>query len=122
MTSQLVAQGLTQVEDPAQADVLATYHIGTEDKIDINTWHSYYGYYPCWHCWGPHYGFRDDIWVNQYTQGTLIIDLIDADSRKLLWRGVADRRLPGFKTPEQRQAYLDETVTAILSKFPPSRQ
>lgn len=120
--SQLRAKGLTQAQSVESADLLVSYHIGREDKIDVQTFRSHFGYYPCWHCYGPHWGYGphgDDIWVSEYTQGTLVIDVIDAESRKLVWHGVAERRLPSFKTPQERDAYIRETVTAILARFPP---
>ncbi len=37
---QLAAKGLIQGASEAQANVLVTYHIGEEEKLDINTFHS----------------------------------------------------------------------------------
>ncbi|MDB6061210.1 MAG: hypothetical protein JWM78_1313 [Verrucomicrobiaceae bacterium] len=115
---QLEAKGFTATASEAQASVLVTYHIGEEEKLDINTFHSNFGYYPCWHCWGP--GFDNDVWVSQYTQGKLVIDVVDAQTKKLVWRGVASRRVPDFKSPQERDTYMRETVAAIFKKFTPS--
>lgn len=113
---QLAGKGLHAVDSEAQAALLVTYHIGEEEKLDISSFHSNFGYYPCWRCYGP--GFDSDIWVNQYTEGKLIIDLIDAKTKQLVWRGSAARRVPNFKTPAERDAYIRETVAAIFKKFP----
>ncbi|MET0379138.1 MAG: DUF4136 domain-containing protein [Spongiibacteraceae bacterium] len=124
---QLAANGLRPVNDGQQPDLLVAYHVGQEDKVDINTtdnFYGHYGYYPCWHCWGPSpygYGYGQDVWVNYYTEDTLLIDIIDAKTKKLVWRGMADRRLPKFKTPVERDTYVRETVTAIFQYFPPGR-
>lgn len=123
---QLAANGLRPVNDGQQPDLLVAYHVGQEDKIDINTtdnFYGHYGYYPCWHCWGPSYGYGygQDVWVTYYTEGTLLIDIVDGKTKKLVWRGMADRRLPKFKTPDERDAYVRETVTAIFQHFPPGR-
>ena len=115
---QLAAKGLNIAKSEAEANLLVTYHIGEEDKLDINSFHSNFGYYPCWHCWSP--GFDNDIWVTQYTQGKLIVDLIDAKSKQLVWRGIASRRVPSFDSPQQRDQYIRETVAAIFKKFPPN--
>ena len=114
---QLEGKGLNRAKSEAEANLLVTYHIGEEEKLDINSFHSNYGYYPCWHCWGP--GFDNDIWVTQYTQGKLVIDLIDAKTKQLVWRGVASRRVPSFDSPQERDKYVRETVAAIFKKFPP---
>lgn len=114
---QLEGKGVRAVADETQASLLITYHIGEEEKLDISTFHSNYGYYPCWGCYGP--GFNSDVWVNQYTQGKLMIDMIDAKTKQLVWRGIASRRVPNFKTPVERDTYIRETVAAIFQKFPP---
>ena len=116
--AQLEAKGMRMAKTEAAANLLVAYHIGEEEKLDINTFHSHFGYYPCWHCWGP--GYDSDLWVSQYTQGKLIVDLIDAKSKKLVWRGIAARRVPDFDTPQQRDQYVRETVAAIFKKFPPN--
>lgn len=115
---QLAAKGLSLAKSEADASLLVTYHIGEEDKLDINSFHSNFGYYPCWRCWGP--GFDSDVWVTQYTQGKLIIDLVDAKTKQLVWRGIASRRLPSFDSPQERDKYIRESVDAIFKKFPPS--
>lgn len=119
VSEQLEAKGLNEAASQQQADLLVTYHIGEEERLDINSFRSNYGYYPCWHCFG-YPGFDSDIWVTQYTEGKLVIDLVDAKSKQLVWRGVAKRRLPSFNTPAERDAYIRETVTAIFKNFPPS--
>lgn len=115
---QLAAKGLSMANNAADANLLVTYHIGEEEKLDINTFHSSFGYYPCWRCWGP--GFESDVWVSQYTQGQLIIDLVDAKTKQLVWRGIASRRVPRFDSPQARDKYVRESVAAIFQKFPPN--
>jgi hypothetical protein len=107
------------------ADLLVNYHISTREKLDVDTFHSSFGYYPCWGgCWGPGWrgyygpGWGNDITVRQYTAGTLIIDLVDAKTKALVWRGSSERRVPSFKTPEDRDAWVRETITAIFERFP----
>jgi hypothetical protein len=115
---QLEAKGLRRVTAQQQPDLLVTYHIGEEEKLDISSFHSSFGYYPCWHCFGP--GFDSDIWVTQYTQGKLVVDLVDAKTQQLVWRGVAARRVPRLDSPTERDQYIRETVTAIFKRFPPN--
>lgn len=124
----LIARGLRRVEDPAKADVLVNYYMNVEEKVDIQSFHSHFGYYPCFYC-GFHHShfhhgpfFHDDIWVREYNQGTLVIDMLEPQSRKLVWRGVAERRLPDLQDPYDRRLYTVETVDAILARFPPVRQ
>lgn len=122
VNEQLDARGLNNAASEQQADLLVTYHVGEEEKMDVSTFRSNFGYYPCWRCYGPGYygaGFDSDVWVSYYTQGKLVIDLIDAKTKELVWRGIANRRVPSFKTPVERDAYIRETVAAIFKNFPP---
>lgn len=119
---QLKAKGLAMTSVDS-ADLLISYHVAQETRIDIDTFRSHYGYYPCWGgCWGPGWGpgwgAGSDVWVREYTAGTLMIDVVDGKSRELRWRGVSERRVPAFRTPEEREAFIRETVAAIFQKFP----
>jgi hypothetical protein len=125
--AELAAQGLQRVDADQNPELLVTYHAGETEKMDIDTtdrFYGYYGYYPCWHCWGPGpYGpWGGDVWVRYYTEGSLVIDVVDAKTRKLVWRGATDRRIPKFKTPLERDAFVRESVAAIFQHFPPGHK
>jgi hypothetical protein len=66
----------------------------------------------------------DDLWCEDcrpevYDAGTLFIDLVDARTKRLLWRGWAEGSIDGViddqKWMEQR---IDETVGRILKELP----
>ncbi len=52
-----------------------------------------------------------------YRQGTLVIDLVDANRQALVWRGVAEGRLTG-KVVNNPGAAVDTTVKEVFAKFP----
>ena len=56
-------------------------------------------------------GYRS---IDLYKQGTLVIDLIDADSKKLLWRGWAEGALTN---PDVRYKTIENHVTEMLKKL-----
>ena len=121
---QLAAQGLHLAASGQQPDLLVTFHAGEAEKMDIDSsdrFFGYYGYYPCWHCWGPS-PFYNDVTVSYYTEGTLTVDIVDAKTKRLVWRGVADRRIPKFKSPQERDAFVRESVAAIFQYFPPGHK
>ncbi|AKH69756.1 protein of unknown function (DUF4136) [Spongiibacter sp. IMCC21906] len=129
--SQLAARGFKKVADPQKASMLVTYHNGLEDKIavdNVGAWNNHFGYYPCYHCFrrpgfgyygDPYFFHQNQTWVRNYTENRLIIDIIDPESRSLIWRGIAKRSQPRLSTPEERRLYVLETVSAILAEFPP---
>jgi hypothetical protein len=50
-------------------------------------------------------------------EGTMIIDIFDNHTQKIIWQGVANRELD--KTPKSIKANLEKTVASILANFPP---
>ena len=57
-----------------------------------------------------------------YQVGTLQIDLIDAKTDQLVWRGSAEKVVDTSPTPAQRSAAIREAVSKILSDYPPKPQ
>ncbi len=108
VTGELEAKGLRLSSNP---DFLIAMHGATKEKLDIQDW----GYSsPRAAYWG-----RRDISVRQYTEGTLILDFVDAKSKEMLWRGVASGAVDPGATPEQRTKRINEAVAKLLAKFPP---
>lgn len=116
---QLRAQGFTKADSGEGADFFITYHVSSETKISVSSFHSHYGYYPYGFGYGHGYGHGNDVSVRQYKEGTFMLDVVDPASEKLVWRGIAGRRL-STGTPQERDVYVEEIVTAILAKFPPT--
>ena len=49
--------------------------------------------------------------------GTLVVDLVDARSEKVVWRGVASETIKGtFKKMEQK---VDSTIKKMFKRYPP---
>ncbi|MAJ59402.1 MAG: hypothetical protein CBC48_05145 [bacterium TMED88] len=113
----LSKKGMRRVEERADASLLVTEHINAKQKLRVNTTNYGYGY-GRWGYWGgPGY---TDTTVHQYQQGTLILDLIDAKNKELVWRGSAQSQLRDMKTPQEREKRVRAAVEAILAKYPPS--
>lgn len=109
MTRQLEAKGILLVSQ--NSNFLIAMHGTTQEKLDIQDW----GYSsPRAAYWG-----QRDISVQQYTEGTLIVDFIDAQSKQMFWRGVAKGAVDPGASPEKRSKRIDEGVSKLLEKFPP---
>ncbi|TMB15002.1 MAG: DUF4136 domain-containing protein, partial [Deltaproteobacteria bacterium] len=68
--------------------------------------------------WG--FGPYEQPTVTEYTQGTVIVDVIDPNTKELLWRGQGVAKVSDNEA--QYEQDLWKTVTAILDKFPRSPQ
>ena len=110
----LVAKGFEQ--DCGEPDFRVTFNTVTKTKTEINDLgvgptpfrrHPFFGY-----------GGYSRIDINQYEEGTFVVDIIDNDSKQLVWRGTYVKRL-GWSAPTD--AEVQEIVSAILAEFPPGR-
>ena len=98
--------------DSQAPDFLVASHISTSERTQVTDWG--YTYAPRGAWYGSH-----DIDVYTYQEGTLILDVVDAASRSLLWRGTASRMVDPDWTPEEREKIVREAVDELLQQFPP---
>jgi hypothetical protein len=98
-------------------DFLLAAHIGKKDKLEVVDWG--YAYYPAGRYYGTYYLAPRRIDVYEYQEGTLILDVIDAQSRHLVWRGTATAAIQPNLSPEQREQRIRQGVRELLSQFPP---
>jgi hypothetical protein len=104
-----------QPSGEADPDFRVSYIVTVDTKTDIHTVPvSYYG----WGWWGF---AATETYVDRYEQGTLILDVIDASSNKLIWRGSAAARVVEDSTPAHRTQRVNEAVEKILERFPPHK-
>lgn len=99
-------------------ELWVNFHTYLKDKINVTTVpHAsfYYGYRRGYGVWAD-YPFYDSR-VDQYTEGTLNIDLIDRQKNQLLWEGIAVGRL-SKKTLDNLETKVNEAVALIFEKFP----
>ena len=114
VNSQMTAKGLRK--SPDNPDFLIASHVGKKEKVRIADWGYGYGTYGRY--WGG-YGGPRGVDVYKYEEGSLILDFVDAKSKKLIWRGSAKAQINTDKTPEKREKLIAEAVQKILEKFPP---
>jgi len=112
---ELLARGYRRAPD-GRSEFELQYHVILKDRTKIRSYSSgYYGYrgYP--------YGYGGSLGgvsSYDYKEGTLIIDIIDARTRRLAWRGWAvGATRKGYYTDEK----VSEAVKAVLKHFPPER-
>jgi len=91
----LAAKGLSKGY-PESADVLLAYHFGQQDRQQYDT----YGYGTgSW--WGGYWGGgMTTTTVRTYTEGTLILDVVDRAKNELVWRGSASTTIDQMDSPD----------------------
>jgi hypothetical protein len=103
----LATKGYEKTTD-GEPDFLIAFHIGTQNKVDVT--HYGYRYGPRGRWWGHH------AEVHRYKEGTLILDIVEAKTKQLVWRGSA---VDAIHRPQDMDDKLIEAVEKILAKFPP---
>ena len=115
----LADQGYRQVEsDP---DIFVTYHTKSKEELQLNTTSYGYGYPGAW-TWDPYWpgywgaGFSGSTTtVTSYTRGTLILDVWDAATKKLVWRGSASEVLS--RNPRKVAKQVDTALLKMIKKW-----
>lgn len=113
---QMDARGLTQVKDADSADIRVSYHITTREKTRYNNYNLRVGYGFFRYPFGVGYGY--DTQVDQYVQGTLLVDAIDPQENRVVWRGSGMKRLSDHWSREQTREKIADYVSAIFEEFP----
>jgi hypothetical protein len=117
--------GLGYVASDSNPDFCVAYYASTKQQLDVSHWDYGYTWQPRWWSgwgrrwgrgWGPDWGMQTAPIVTKYTEGTLIVDVIDPKTKDLLWRGQGIAPVS-----ENEQAYeqnLKKAVEAVVDKFP----
>jgi hypothetical protein len=115
MTRELTNRGMTQSDSP---DLLVDFFVTTEDRMDVRTTrtssvHSSHSVHR------SNWGRRSfSTWpayqttVRQYTQGTLLVDLIDPAANALVAEGAAQNRI---RSNELSRQQADDIVAQIMT-------
>mgnify|MGYP005990087869 CR=1 FL=1 len=113
--SELLAKGMQKSSSP---DVLISLFTKSRERININdnnmAWGMGYGW--GWNPWM--WGGANRLNVNQYTEGTLFVDIIDASKKELVWQGIGTGALR-ITNIEKKEARIKEFVKEIMEKYPP---
>jgi hypothetical protein len=102
LESKLTASGYRR-ETAQKPDFAIAYYITTRNKVDVQDY-----------SFGPRRWFGGrDIRVDQYTEGTLIVDLIDPNTKQLIWRG----RASGSVELKDADKKIDKAVEKLVKQF-----
>jgi hypothetical protein len=99
------------VIDSAKPDFAVAAYASAQQKLDVTQYD--YGY-PYWRhgWWGP-IGVPE---VTQYTEGTVVVDVINPTTKELLWRGTGKASVSD--DPQVYAKELAKTVATIVDRFP----
>jgi hypothetical protein len=115
VSAALAAKGWTQVDSGGDVSIIALEM--TQNQQTLNTFYDGFGGGWGWRRFGGG-GFGEATTTTEtYTVGTLVVDLYDAKSKQLLWRGSSSDTLS--KNSNKNIKNLDKGVEKMFKKFPP---
>lgn len=96
--------------DPDKADLLLHYHATINRSMDINRIDSDRGYW---------YDNEHSVRVVDVEAGTLVLDIMDAHTKRLIWRGWAQHGVDDMLHNRDRMAQrIDEAAGRMLQQLP----
>ena len=108
---QLAARGFER-STSATPDLLIHYHASITQRIDVNRVDREHGY-----CYGENCSVR----VFEFETGTLVLDMVDTRTNRVIWRGWVQDSLQGLlDNPDRMARTINEAVRRMLEKFPPA--
>lgn len=116
ITETLVEKGWQKTD--ANPDALVLLHGATEKQKSLNTFYSggYGGY--GYRGWGGMGGMGTaTTTTSEYLVGTLVVDIFDAKSKSLMFRGTASDEISD--KPEKNIKKVDKAANKMFKDFPP---
>jgi hypothetical protein len=117
--NEMVQKGFQETD--TNPDLLVNPVAILKDRTSVSANTNYYGYGGVYrpYYWGTGVGVSSSTSydVYHYKEGSLIIDVVEASSKKLIWQGVGNKEIDAkAKDPD---AKIRAAVTSIMKSFPP---
>jgi len=109
-------------ENTSNPDVLVNITAVLQNRVAVSSSTDYYGYGGMYrpYYWGGGMGSSTTNYnVQHYKDGSLIIDVIDANSKKLVWQGTGNKEID--KPAKDPDTIIPKAIASIMESFPPGK-
>jgi hypothetical protein len=110
--SQLAAKGLTKT-DSDKADLYVGYQIAVDQEKQWNGFGM---------GGGLRWGGMASATSSTISNGTLVLDMYDTNSKQLVWTGRATKTLDPSSNQEKNMKNLDKAMQKLLKNYPPKQK
>jgi hypothetical protein len=117
---EMESRGYVKSENP---DLLINVSGKLQEKTRVTTtadpyFGGYYGYRAGYYgAWGG-YGYGASTHVSQYTEGTINVDLVDREQKRMVWEGIAIGRVREKATHDETRAGIYEVIQDMFAAYP----
>ena len=102
------------------ADFLVRHQVVVENRVRTSQPTSSVGMYRGGYGYGYSVGMSSSSGqTTYYQQGTVIIDVIDAATKEVVWRGTIDGRIRETLSPQEREVNAEQYIARLFEEFPP---
>jgi hypothetical protein len=115
--AEMIKKGFQESGDP---DLLVDMTTILKDQQTVTANTNYYGYGGYYRPYGWGGGMSSGYTtydVQNYKDGSLVIDVVDAKTKKLIWEGIGNKEIDKPASDPDKQ--IAAAVTAIMASFPP---
>lgn len=118
--AQMQPRGYVKSDNP---DILINVSARLQDKTKVTTttdpmYGGYYGYRGgLYDPWGG-YGYGTTTHVSQYTEGTVNIDMVATQQKRMIWEGVAIGRVNEKDSNDRLRADIQSGVAEMFKGYP----
>ena len=126
MNRELKSKGFKEATYGQRPDFWIQYNVSTESRMRATDISGYYGSSGMYggasvsnYGTSVGIGYSTGSSVREYKEGTLILDIVDVTSKAVIWRGIAEARLPQSMDQGERNALVSKVSREILAEFPP---
>jgi len=109
----LTLKGLREVEESPDLYVVLHGILDQEKQLNVTG----YGYGGRWGRWG---GGTATATTTTYNVGTLVVDMYDAKTKQIVWRGVGSDTVSD--KPEKNEKKLNKALEKMFKKYPPPKK
>jgi hypothetical protein len=110
---QMMSKGLQSVGRSANPDVLVSYHASFDRDLQIDVFGNGFGRFG---------GMRNATATTQEViTGTIVVDVRDARTNAIVWRGMASKEINVKTSPEKREKEINKAAEKVFKNYPPQR-
>ncbi len=118
----LATKGLTR-QDSGATDLVIVFQIAVKQEKQMTAIDTGgYGYGPRWR--GGWYGGTGmtTATTNTINIGSVVLDMYDAQSKGLVWRGMVSNTIDEQAKPDKRQKTIDKAAAKLMKNYPPKKK
>ena len=112
--NEMTAKGFTMAENP---DVVIDIYVKAKQVVSATATTTGGG-----HPWRYGYGggfSTTQVNYNEYTEGTMFINMVDMSTEKIVWQGIGTKTINETASPQKREDNINYSVQQIFTKYPP---